>query len=306
MSLRLNVRIRAYEILKQESEKKYTARELAEKIYEEYPDECRAKQKRSTAKKHPLDSRDELINQIAREIPARIKKIQEKDQKIKTIEGWPRRYYYTEKTDMKELSESESLSSDSTAEKVSEHDLYSVLTEYLRSEFEIDSSRINESTSKNSQGPNGNKWLHPDVVGIENLSKDWCQAIKKCVKEHSDKTAKLWSFEVKKRINNSNVREAFFQCVSNSSWANFAYLVASEITGTNTMNELRILSGLHGVGLINLNIESPSESQIIIPARERTLVDWDVANRLATENKDFEKYVKSVSLKIHEWQEFDR
>jgi len=36
--------------------------------------------------------------------------------------------------------------------------------------------------------------------------------------------------------------------VSNSSWANFGYLVASELVGVDTMKELRILSSLHGIG----------------------------------------------------------
>ncbi|MCR4081861.1 hypothetical protein [Providencia stuartii] len=36
----------------------------------------------------------------------------------------------------------------------------------------------------------------------------------------------------------SNVREVFFQTLSNSSWANVGYLVAAEITGDETLKEL--------------------------------------------------------------------
>jgi hypothetical protein len=32
----------------------------------------------------------------------------------------------------------------------------------------------------------------------------------------------------------------------------------------------------------------------VIPARERDEIDWDMANRLATENKDFLGFVKLV------------
>ena len=39
---------------------------------------------------------------------------------------------------------------------------------------------------------------------------------------------------------------------------------------------------------------SPSESQVLIPARKRGEIDWDAANRLATENRDFLEYVKLV------------
>ena len=35
-------------------------------------------------------------------------------------------------------------------------------------------------------------------------------------------------------------------------------------------------------------------SQVLIPARERDEIDWDMANRLATENRDFLEYVKLV------------
>ena len=128
------------------------------------------------------------------------------------------------------------------------------------------------------------------------MSKDWNHEIKECVGLYSDKKARLWSFEVKILINRSNVREAFFQTVSNSSWANFAYLVAGEVSskGGETLKELRLLSSLHGVGFIKLDIETPSESQIIIPARERNNIDWDNANRLAKENENFLAYIKLV------------
>lgn len=101
-----------------------------------------------------------------------------------------------------------------------------------------------------------------------------------------------WSFEVKLLINRSNIRESYFQSVSNSSWSNFGYLVAAEIEGPDTLKELRMLSAAHGIGLIKLNTENPLESEVLIPARERNEIDWDTANRLAIENKDFLDYVK--------------
>jgi len=99
---------------------------------------------------------------------------------------------------------------------------------------------------------------------------------------------------VKLLINRSNVREVFFQTVSNSSWANLGYLVAGEIQGANTLKELRMLSSLHGIGFIRLDTDNPSESQIMIPAEEKSKIDWDTANRLADENKDFLEYIKLI------------
>lgn len=90
------------------------------------------------------------------------------------------------------------------------------------------------------------------------------------------------------------VRECFFQAVSNSSWANFGYLVAAEIGGTDTLKELRMLFAAHGIGFIKLDVDNPTDSQVLIPARERDEIDWDMANRLATENRDFLEYVKLI------------
>jgi uncharacterized protein len=129
---------------------------------------------------------------------------------------------------------------------------------------------------------------------MEDLGADWHREVRDCVNQYSDKRTKLWSFEAKLLINRSNVRECFFQAVSNSSWANFGYLVAAEIEGQDTLKELRMLFGAHGIGLIKLDAENPAESQVLIPARERDEIDWDMANRLATENRDFLDFVKLV------------
>lgn len=154
--------------------------------------------------------------------------------------------------------------------------------------------RIDERKSSNKKEPQGNKWLYPDVVGMEDLTADWHQEVKNLVKEYPDRKAKLWSFEVKLLLNRSNVREAFFQAVSNSSWANYGYLAVARIGDADTLKELRMLFALHGIGLIQLDVENPAESQILVPARERFEVDWATCNRLAQENKDFMRFIRLV------------
>lgn len=62
----------------------------------------------------------------------------------------------------------------------------------------------------------------------------------------------------------------------------------------DVQKELRMLFSAHGIGLIKLDTENPVDSQVLIPARERDEIDWDMANRLATENKDFLGFVKLV------------
>ena len=86
----------------------------------------------------------------------------------------------------------------------------------------------------------------------------------------------------------------FFQAVSNSSWANEGYLVAN-IINENVMEELRILSDLHGIGVILLD-DVPTNSTIVLPAKRKTDIDWQSVNRIVSENKDFERYIQYVSV----------
>lgn len=286
------------EFLQQNPEQKFTAREIANWIFKTYPDECREKQNRSTAKVNPLNNDAAVVQQIIAEIGSQRPRLQKRHSGVKTTESRPRKYYFTEATDIVEIKNAEA-NLNTSALKISgfalkEYDLYPILSDFLWSELELYSKRINEKRSRNSCGAGGNKWLYPDLVGLEDLSNDWHYEIKDCVKQYTDKKTKLWSFEVKILINRSNIREVFFQAVSNSSWANFGYLVASEIVGADTLKELRILASLHGIGFIQLDVENPSESQIIIPAKERSEIDWDTANRLAQENKDFLEYIKLI------------
>ena len=280
--------------LKDHPDEKYTPREIADWVFKTFPDECQAKKQNSQR----IENDAELIRQIAAEIGSRSYKLQKRNSEIKMTEGYPRRIYYTEKSDSAEVAAAEGeatiLVGGKPSEKMREHDLYPILSSYLWMEFGLYSKRIDEKRSSNKRGPNGNRWLYPDMVGVEDLGEEWDQEIRDCVYQYSDKRTKLWSFEVKLLINGANVRECFFQAVSNSSWANFGYLVTAEIAGPHTLKELRMLFAAHGIGLIKLDVETPADSQVMIPARERSEIDWDMANRLATENKDFLEYVKWV------------
>jgi uncharacterized protein len=291
----LNLNRTVVEFLKTKPEEKFTAREIANWIFETYPNECREKKEKSTATAFPLNSDTALIQQLVAEIGAQRPRLEAKHAGIKTTDGRPRRYYFTELSDEAEIDNS-NLSQTSqpvtTVLPYTEHSLYPVLSQFLWHDLDLYSKRIDEKRSKNAYGAGGNKWLFPDVVGLEDLSRDWHREIKDIVQETSDQKTKLWSFEVKKLINRSNVREVYFQAVSNSSWANFGYLVAAEIQGAE--KELRMLSALHGIGVIKLDVESPSDSEIMIPSQERKIVDWNAANRLAEENSDFLSYIKLI------------
>jgi uncharacterized protein len=291
--MKLNLSNTVTDFLKSNAEKKYTAREIAEWVFETYPDECSAKQKRSEATKYPLDSDAALLQQIISEISAQRPRLQKNNENIKTTEGRPRKYYYTAQSDADEVEGFEKKSTVTQAIPL-EHSLYSMLIEYLNTEHGLHAKRIDEKRSKNNRGPKGNEWLYPDLVALEDLASEWSDKVTECAKQYGDKKAKLWSFEVKRLINISNVRSTFFQAVSNSSWANFGYLVAAELE-EKAKKELRMLSSLHGIGFILLDTEDPSESQVMIPARERHDLDWESINRLTEANKDFSDYIDEIS-----------
>jgi hypothetical protein len=130
---------------------------------------------------------------------------------------------------------------------------------------------------------------------MQPVDKAWHELVRSCVKQGGGRSVRLWSFEVKKDLNRSNARKAFFQAVSNSSWANEGYLVAAAISDNVVEQELRMLSALHGIGVILLDVGNPSESEIFLPAVSRTEVDWQSVNRIVVENDDFKDYIELVS-----------
>ena len=293
MSIELNKRV--IEFLKQNAEQKFIAREIANWIFENFPAECEQKK----AKSKSIMTNDDLIQQIAAEISSRRPRLQREHEQIKTTDERPRQYFWTTKSDEAEIEEVEDLSSRSISQPISggrvlsENDLYIRLSEYLYYHLDVYSKRIDDRKSSNRRGKKGNKWRYPDLVGMEDLTKDMHQEIKTVIRESGEKRRKLWSFEVKKLLNRSNVREAYFQAVSNSSWANLGYLVALRVDD-NAMEELRVLCSLHGIGFVKLDSEDTSESRMLIPARENSDVDWATCDQIAKENRDFRHFVKLV------------
>ena len=287
----LNLSNTVLEFLSNNSETKFTAREIAEWIFREYPEECEKKKARSKF----ITNDSDLTQQIVREISAQSAMLQKRSVNLKTTQERPRKFYWTARLGRTDAEFTDATGDVKTpAVEYSEFEVYPLLSAYLWSEFHLYSKRIDEKRSANRYGKNGNKWLYPDIVGMEDLTVSWHEEVKGGVEVYPDKKTKLWSFEVKVELNRSNLREAFFQTVSNSSWANVGYLVACRVEGLETMTELRMLSALHGIGLVELNSEAPAESKILIPAREKQVVDWAICSRLTHENKDFLQYVKLV------------
>ncbi len=294
------------ETLRESPERTFTAREMAESFIERYPNEIKEKQKNPRYRNH-----NELITQLAAEIGG--ERTQAAKKQCKNImtqdKPRPRLYYWSESPIVSEtldLNNSEeqdtqflvnTTDNSSAMPVLSEHELYPLLIKFLAEDMGLFCKRIDERKSSNTQGAGGNHWLHPDIVALETLDKNWSSVVRDCVRNSNDAFVRLWSFEVKKELNKGNVRKSFFQAVSNSSWANYAYLVATGLDSA-VESELQMLAGLHGVGVLILNTRSLFDSQILIPARERSNIDWLSVNRITEENKDFDSFIDQVGIYI--------
>jgi len=293
---------RVYKFLLHNQDQRFTVKEIAEALIEADPEWVREKT-RNSKNSELLSDEKQFRHQITAEIHSWRVTLEEK-YGVRVTADRPKKMFVTEKSEEQEiedasaeqLSATTKLTSDKRTEPAfSEQELYPILGEYLASSLEIFSKRIDEKVSSNSRGPNGNKWLHPDVIGVQVLSENWSKTVRQLVSNRNEPRTLMYSFEVKKVVNTSNVREVFFQTVSNSSWANFGYLVAAEISNEKALDELRVLSNQHGIGVMVLDREEPAESQILIQADKRSEIDWSAVNRLAVENRDAKKVLEYIT-----------
>ncbi|GAA8907203.1 hypothetical protein HpEKA34_06620 [Helicobacter pylori] len=119
----------------------------------------------------------------------------------------------------------------------------------------------------------------------------------KFLQHTGQKRHKLFSFELKIRINFSNLKESYFQAVSNSTWANEGYLVVFEEIGDKVLDELRRLSQSFGIGVIKLESEI-SNSKILLPAKERE-IDIPTLNMLIEQSPgDFKPFMERINRQI--------
>lgn len=272
-------------LLKENPNRYFTAREITEYIVEKFPKACEEKMKNS--KGGYLKTKNDCIHQWVAEIGAYKETWIKKG--VSMTAGRPRKYYYTDSEKCIETYESTPRKNNQP-----EKELYPILAQFCDS-INIKTLRIDEKESKKDKGRNYNKWLHADVVGFKDLISDFNKQTKECLIEYADERSYLYSFEVKDgTIETWNLREYFFQTVSNSSWANYSYLVAEDVND-RAIDELQLLCSSFNIGYIQLNREEPQESQIVIKA-PKTSLDWNMINRIANENKDFQKYLDNITL----------
>lgn len=146
-----------------------------------------------------------------------------------------------------------------------ERDLHPLLVKYVKENphFHCYTKTIyQENSVRKVKG--ANEWLHPDLVGVYFPFGDYSKETTKLQSAMNVNSIKLFSFEMKKHLDYGNLRQCFFQAVSNSSWANEGYLVCLKINNESEFkNELQRLSNAFGIGIIKLNAEDINDSEIV-------------------------------------------
>ncbi len=176
-----------------------------------------------------------------------------------------------------------------------EKDLHPFVAYYANLYLKAYCKTINHSKSEKSKF---GEWLHPDMVGCYFPIEDWSSAAIELSQALGAANVRLYSFELKRELSFSNLREAFFQAVSNSSWAHEGYLCAAEISqDEDFISELKRLSGSFGIGILKIDIKDPDASEIIFPARLKESLDWESVNKLCI-NEDIKEFLARIRIDL--------
>jgi uncharacterized protein len=178
----------------------------------------------------------------------------------------------------------------SKSKTYNERDLHKLLSSYLKNTGIYSKTIFHEQSTYGND--NNQIWTHPDMVGIRflNLQTKASQNFLKAINRVD--TFKLSSYEIKKEINNdSDLKKAFFQAVSNSSWANYGFLVVFEFSDS-LFDEMERLNQSFGIGIIELNA-NPYQSKVLFQAKYRDL-DFKTIDKLCKINKEFEKFIEQT------------
>ena len=150
-------------------------------------------------------------------------------------------------------------------EILKERSLHQLLCNYLWNKGEYSKTIYQERSNRNDTAQ---KWVHPDIVGVSFVDTKQAVAEELLKATKTNEAMKLCSYEIKIRIKNDyDLKQAYFQALSNSSWANYGYLVAYEID-ESLQEEINRLNSAFGIGVILLQAK---EIKILCPAREKEL-----------------------------------
>jgi hypothetical protein len=179
-----------------------------------------------------------------------------------------------------------------------EKDLHPLLAWFARTR--LDGVRVKTVHHTLSTKKSFGEWVHPDMIGArfpmsivdEPTTIEFAGAVRAPL-------LRLFSFELKRSVDFSNLRESFFQAVSNSSWAHVGYLVAARwLDEQEFSDELRRLSQSFGIGAIHLCLDDLSTSRVLHAARVRDDLDWVTLDKLVAMNPDVEMLLKTLRIDL--------
>lgn len=177
--------------------------------------------------------------------------------------------------------------------KILEEDLHIPLTKYLYS-MKIYSKTINANAA-NTSLKGKMKWGTPDIVAV--TFKDYInKSVLELFNHINLPTTELYAYELKLKLTLGSLTEYYFQALSNSGWANEAWLVAMEIdeSDIDLMEEIKRLNQSFGVGVIKLNYDNPEDSEILFSAKKRNYLDIDTMHKLCY-NRQFQDFINDVN-----------
>ncbi|WP_120902739.1 HTH domain-containing protein [Helicobacter pylori] len=185
--------------------------------------------------------------------------------------------------------------------------LHPLLVKFLSEDpnFKLLCKTIRHEECKKGEGGEC-KWNYPDIVGVYfpynkySPFDKYDREILKFLHHTGQKKHKLFSFELKVNLKLTNLKESYFQAVSNSTWANEGYLVVKSIDKKDekdVLDELRRLNQSFGIGVIKLESEI-SNSKILLPARERE-INIPTLNMLVEQSPvDFKPFMEEINKQI--------
>ncbi|HBJ77280.1 MAG TPA: hypothetical protein DDY68_05860 [Porphyromonadaceae bacterium] len=177
-------------------------------------------------------------------------------------------------------------------ESIKERDLHQLLCNYLWDKQEYSKTIYQERSNRNDSAQ---KWVHPDIVGVSFVDTKAFTAKELLKATKTNETMRLCSYEMKIRLmNDYELKQAYFQALSNSNWANFGYLVAFEISEDNDMlDEMERLNQSFGIGIIKLGV-TQNRTRILFPAKKKEL-DFRTIDKLCGINPEFDKFIGKVT-----------
>lgn len=170
-----------------------------------------------------------------------------------------------------------------------ERSLHKLFCSYLRTRNIYAKTIFHEKSS--TKVDSAQKWVHPDIVGVqfEEFKNDATLSLLKAAEPKE--SVHIYSYELKRKIDSDyTLKQCYFQALSNSSWANFGYLVAFEIN-EDLDEEMERLNNAFGIGII---LMQANDSKILYPAREKAL-DYNTIEKLNNLNPDFCSFITKLS-----------